>query len=103
MSKKEIKERMIKQLNDDEYLYHIARKAFDEADKNHNGTIDIKELKACMVDIAQGMGTDIPKNRVVSEEFYKLDKDKSQTIDFIEFKTFVKNSMIAIINSMPDL
>ena len=43
MSKKEIKERMIKQLNDDEYLYHIARKAFDEADKNHNGTIDIKE------------------------------------------------------------
>ena len=56
-----------------------------------------------MVDIAQGMGTDIPKNRVVSEEFYKLDKDKSQTIDFIEFKTFVKKSMIAIINSMPDL
>ena len=102
MAKKEMKERIIKQLNDDAYLTTISRRAFDIADKNHNGKIDIKELKACMIDIAQGFGKEIPKEKVISEEFYKLDKDKSKTIDFNEFKIFVKNSMIEIINSVPD-
>ena len=102
MAKKEIKERMIKQLNDDAYLTPIARRAFDTADKNHNGSIDIKELKACMIDIAQGFGNDIPEEKFVLEEFYKLDKDRNQTIDFNEFKIFVKNTMISIINSVPE-
>ena len=102
MSKKEIKERMKKQLEDDAYLTEISKKPFEQADKNKNGEIDVKELKACMIDIAQGMGTEIPKNKVVVEEFYNLDKDKSKTIDFNEFKTFIKNNMIKIIDSIPE-
>ena len=102
MSEKEIKERMKKQLEDDAYLTEISKKPFEQADKNKNGEIDIKELKACMIEIAQGMGTEIPKNKVVVEEFYNLDKDKNKTIDFNEFKTFIKNNMIKIIDSIPE-
>ena len=102
MSKKEIKERMKKQLEDDAYLTEISKKPFEQADINKNGEIDIKELKACMIEIAQGMGTEIPKNKVVVEEFYNLDKDKNKTIDFNEFKTFIKNNMIKIIDSIPE-
>ena len=102
MANKEIKERMKKQLEDDAYLTQIAKRPFEEADKNKNGAIDIKELKACMIEIAQGMGTEIPKNKIIVEEFYNLDKDKNKTIDFNEFKIFVKNNMIKIIDSIPD-
>ena len=102
MSNKEIKEKMIQQLNDDAYLTQISKKPFEAADKNKNGQIEIKELKACMIEIAQGMGKEIPNNKAIFEEFLKLDKDKSKTIDFPEFKTFVKNNMIKIINSIPD-
>ena len=102
MSNKEIKEKMIQQLNDDAYLTQISKKPFEAADKNKNGQIEIKELKACMIEIAQGMGKEIPNNKAILEEFLKLDKDKSKTIDFPEFKTFVKNNMIKIINTIPD-
>ena len=48
----------------------IARKSFEAADRNKNGTIDIKELKACMLEIAQGLGNEVPKEEVVRDEFY---------------------------------
>ena len=102
MSKKEIKELMKKQLEDDKYLTSISKKPFVEADKNKNGTIDFKELKACMIEIAQGMGDKIPKDKIISEEFENLDKDNNKKVDFNEFKAFIKNNMIRIIDSMPD-
>ena len=102
MATKEVKEKMLKQLDDDEYLTKISKKPFESADKNKNGQIDIKELKACMIEIAQGMGAEIPKDKVIIEEFYSLDKDKNKTIDFNEFKIFIKNNMTKIINSIPE-
>ena len=102
MSKKNIKELMKKQLEDDNYLTSISKKPFEEADKNKNGTIDFKELKACMVEIAQGMGDKIPKDKIIVEEFQYLDKDRNKTIDFNEFKMFIKNNMLRIIDSIPD-
>ena len=102
MASKEIKQKMLKQLDDDAYLTKISKKPFESADKNRNGQIDIKELKASMIEIAQGMGAEIPKDKVIIDEFYSLDKDKNKTIDFNEFKIFVKNNMIKIINSIPE-
>ena len=102
MNNKEIKAKMIKQLNDDAYLTSVTKQSFKAADKNNNGTIDIKELKACMIDIAQGLGTAIPKEEIVRDKFYKLDKDKNKTLDFSEFKAFVKDNMIKIIKKIPD-
>ncbi len=102
MSNKEIKKKMKDQLNDDAYLTKVTKKSFDTADKNHNGTIDIKELKNCMVDIAKGLGSVIPKEEVIKDEFYKLDKDKNQVLDFEEFKVFVKKSLLILIDRIPD-
>ena len=102
MASKEIKQKMLKQLDDDAYLTKISKKPFESADKNKNGQIDLKELKASMIEIAQGMGAEIPKDKVIIDEFYSLDKDKNKTIDFNEFKIFVKNNMIKIINSIPE-
>ena len=85
ISNKEIKERMKQQLNDDKFLTAITRKSFDPMDKNKNGTIDIRELKACMIDIAQGIGNAIPEEESTRNEFYKLDKDRNNTVDFDEF------------------
>ena len=102
MVTKEVKEKMLSQLEDDEYLTKITKKPFESADKNKNGQIDIKELKACMIEISQGMGAEIPKDKSIVDEFYNLDKDKNKTIDFNEFKIFIKNSMTRIINSIPE-
>ena len=102
MSKKEIKERMRKQLDDDAYLTQITRTPFDKADINHNGTIEMKELKACMIEIAEGMGSEIPKDKVIKDEFYKLDTNKNNTLEFSEFKVFVKKCMLNIIDAIPD-
>ena len=102
MNNKELKAKMKNQLNDDGYLTNITKKSFETADKNKNGSIDIKELKTCMIEIAQGLGVNIPKDEVVKEEFYRLDKDKNQTIDFQEFKAFVKKNMIILIDRIPD-
>ena len=102
MNNKQIKEKMRKQLNDDAYLTNIARKSFEAADRNKNGTIDIKELKACMLEIAQGLGNEVPKEEVVRDEFYRLDKDKNKTLDFNEFKLFVKRNMLDLIDRIPE-
>ncbi len=99
---KELKEKMKQQLNNDEYLTSITRKSFDAADKNGNGVIDIKELKACMIDIAQGMGSTVPEDESARNEFFHLDKDKNNTVDFNEFKQFVKKNMIMLIDRMPE-
>ena len=102
MATKEIKAKMLSQLEDDEYLTKISKKPFESADKNKNGQIDIKELKACMIEISQGMGAEIPNDQLIIDEFYSLDKDKNKTIDFNEFKIFIKKNMTKIINSIPE-
>ena len=102
MNNKQIKENIRKQLNDDNYLTFITRKSFDSADKNKNGAIDIKELKACMIDIAHGMGRPIPDDEIAKREFVYLDKDRNNTIDFEEFKQFVKKNMLMMIDALPD-
>ena len=102
LSNKDIKERMKQQLNDDNFLTAITRKSFDRADKNKNGTVDIRELKACMIDIAQGIGNSIPDEESARNELYKLDKDKNNTVDFDEFKLFVKKNMLILIDRIPD-
>ena len=101
-SNREIKEKMRKQLNDDKYLTSLTKKSFDAADKNHNGTIDIKELKSCMIEIDQVLGAGIPKDQVIKEEFYKLDTNKNNSIDFNEFKVFVKKNMLILIDRIPE-
>ena len=102
LSNKEFKENMRTRLQDDNYLTELTKRAFAQADNNKNGTIDIYELKKSMYDVCKGLGCSYPDENIIMEEFYKLDKDKNNKIDFFEFKEFVKRSMLIIINRIPD-
>ena len=49
---------------------------------------------------ADGLGAPLPKREEVENMFKTLDIDRSGTLDFNEFKSFVKDNMIKIINNM---
>ena len=102
MNNKKIKEEMRAKLNDDQYLTSVAKQAFAAADKNHNNLISLKELKACMNELAQGLGCVEPTDKDVQEMFTHLDSNKDKKIDFNEFKSFVKENMLKLINRIPD-
>ena len=68
----------------------IAKDAFEVADKDSNGYIDLKEFGLCMKNVSESFGLMIPKKENIEMEFKRLDADKNGTIDFEEFKQFVK-------------
>ena len=74
----------------------IAKDAFEVADKDSNGYIDLEEFELCMKNVSESFGLKIPEKENVESEFERLDADKNGTIDFEEFKKFVKE----IINQM---
>lgn len=78
----------------------IAKEAFNCADKDHNGFIDLFELELCMNQVANGFGFEYPKKDIIKNEFKRLDTDKNGKIDFDEFKKFVKETMRDIIICM---
>jgi Ca2+-binding EF-hand superfamily protein len=84
------KKQLILSINNPATFEPIAKEAFDAADKNHNGTIDKKELELCMKDLAVHLGMNPPSQKAVEKEFKKLDIDKSGNIDYDEFKVFAK-------------
>ena len=55
-----------------------------------------------MIDIAQWIGRSIPEEESTRNDFYKLDKDRNNTVDFDEFKLFVKKNMLLLIDRIPD-
>ena len=74
----------------------IAKDAFEIADKDSNGFIDIDEFGECMKNVSESFGLNFPEKEKIESEFDRLDGDKNGIIDFEEFKIFVKE----IINRM---
>ena len=74
----------------------IAKDAFEVADKDSNGYIDLEEFGLCMKNVSESFGLKVPDRKNVESEFKRLDIDKNGNIDFEEFKKFVKE----IINHM---
>ena len=74
----------------------IAKDAFEVADKDSNGYIDLEEFGLCMKNVSESFGLKVPDRKNVESEFKRLDTDKNGNIDFEEFKKFVKE----IINHM---
>ena len=74
----------------------IAKEAFEVADRDSNGFIDIDEFGECMKNVSESFGLNIPEKENIQSEFDRLDEDKNGIIDFQEFKQFVKE----IINKM---
>ena len=68
----------------------IAKDAFEVADKDNNGYLDLEEFGLCMKNVSESFGLKIPEKENVESEFKRLDADKNGNIDFEEFKKFVK-------------
>ena len=74
----------------------IAQEAFEVADKDNNGYIDLEEFEQCMKNVSESFGSVLPQKDHVELEFERFDIDKNGTIDYEEFKRYVKE----IINQM---
>ena len=85
-----LKKQILASLNNPITFDPIAKQSFD----------DKQELYQCMKDVADGLGAPLPKREEVENMFKTLDIDRSGTLDFNEFKSFVKDNMIKIINNM---
>ena len=68
----------------------IAKDAFEVADKDNNGYLDLEEFVLCIKNVSESFGLNIPEKENVESEFIRLDTDKNGNIDFEEFKKFVK-------------
>ena len=53
-----------------------------------------------MGEVAKGLGVSAPTKAAIDKEFKRLDTDKNGIIDFNEFKVFVSETMIKIINGL---
>ena len=82
------RKQMLEALSNPESLNVVAKDAFDFADKDSNGYIDMKEFELCTQNVSDFFSLQPIKN--VQNEFERLDTDKNGVIDFEEFKTFVK-------------
>ena len=85
------KEDLMNKANDDSFITQVAQKYFQFYDKNTNNSIDKKELKKIMKDIAKTFYGCEPEKEAIEEQFKNLDKDNNNSIDFNEFKTFIKD------------
>ena len=95
----EQKEQLLAKLHEESILNTVALEAFNTVDKDKNGAIDIKELQDCMYDMAQGLGVSDPDPNEIVEVFIGLDTDRNKTIDFNEFKVFVKKGLEKIVQA----
>ena len=85
------KEDLVNKINDESFITQVAEKYFNFYDKNGNGSLEKKELIKIMNSIAKTFYGCEPEKGAIEEQFEKLDKDKNNTIDFNEFKSFIQD------------
>ena len=84
------KDELVNKINDDSFITQVAEKFFKYYDLNKNNLIEKKELMKAMHDIAKTFYGCEPEKTAIEDQFHKLDKDKSNALDFNEFKTFIR-------------
>ena len=84
-------------VDDENALNDIAKKAFDNVDKDNNGTIDEEELEKILAQISSDMGAEPPTKEDVKEVLEHLDEDHSGKIEFAEFKMLIIDILKALI------
>ncbi len=90
------RKQMLEALSDPKSLSSIAKDAFNFADKDSNGYIDMEEFELCIKNVSEFFTLEPIKN--VKNEFERLDTDKNGVIDFDEFKKFVKEIVEQILS-----
>ena len=86
-------------LNNEKKFTELAKVAFESVDTDNSGQIDQKELEILMTQISIDMGYDPPSSEDVQEVLEQLDSDKSCKIDFLEFKSLIRDVLISMIET----
>ena len=84
-------------VEDENALNDVAKKAFDNVDKDNSGTIDEDELEKILAQISSDMGAEPPTTEDVKEVLEHLDEDHSGKIEFNEFKMLIIDILKALI------
>jgi len=92
------KENVIKEIiRDDNKLNVLTKLAFQAVDRDGSGVIEQNELEKIMAQICMEMGAEIPSKEDVQEVLTDLDEDKNNTIEYGEFKAFIKDILEGMI------
>jgi Ca2+-binding EF-hand superfamily protein len=91
-------ENVIKEIiNDERKLNVLTQIAFKTVDKDGSGRIEQPELEKIMAQICMDMGAEIPSKEDVQEVLDDLDEDGNNTIEVGEFKAFIKDILLGMI------
>jgi Ca2+-binding EF-hand superfamily protein len=78
-------------LKDENCFNAIAKAIFNKADADKSKFIDPQEFRKLMVDITAEYNLPTPNDKTIIETMKKVDLDKNGTIEFDEFKEFLRN------------
>ena len=96
----ETKKNILAMINDEKIFGQIAQEAFNSVDKDKSRAIDKEEFKECAFQVAKGFGLENPDEESINEIYKKLDSDGNGDIDFDEFKKYVKQIILKILEEM---
>ena len=100
MDNADLKRHILSMINDDRVFSQIAQEAFNSVDKDNSHSIDKAEFKECALQVAKGFGLENPEEANIEEIYKKLDSDGNGDVDFIEFKKYVKEIILKILEQM---
>ena len=100
MDNSQLKKHILSMINDDKIFGQIAQEAFNSVDTDNSHSISKAEFKECALQVAKGFGLENPEDPSIEETYKKLDSDGSGDIDFNEFKKYVKEIILKILEEM---
>ena len=95
-----MKKSILALINDDKIFGQIAQEAFNSVDKDQSRTIDKAEFKECAIQVAKGFGIDDADEAGINEIYKELDSDGNGNIDFNEFKKYVKQVILKLLEQI---
>ena len=96
----DVKRNILALINDDKIFGQIAQEAFNSVDRDQNRTIDRAEFKECAIQVAKGFGLENPEEESIEGIYKTLDTDGNGDIDFNEFKKYVKQIILKLLEEM---
>ncbi len=100
MDNAEMRRNILALVNNDKVFNQIAQEAFNSVDTDQSKEIDKDEFKECAIQVAKGFGLEEPDSESIEEIYCKLDPDNNGNIDFNEFKKYVKEIILKILEQM---
>ena len=96
-------ENVIKEILKDEKKFEVLTElAFKAVDKDGSGSIDQPELEKIMAQICMEMGAEVPSKEDVQEVLNDLDEGNSKSIEYEEFKDFIKDILEGMIEDVEE-